>query len=807
MKIIIRILITLIVMMVLSACSSGAKTISSEEENSANAQTDSSENGNNASTQNVQDIDLSMLGETETVESGGFSFRPIIGYDLIVSGGMVSMTAQGADSDVGPIFQLMGWKNETQKTNEQLYEQLKNETDMQVGAPGEIQFAGLQGISADITGENNGKSMQGRVVMVMVNDTQQFILMMGSPQTDFVKIAPYFDSLLASINFTEMESLPPSSGLESGKYVFTNGNEVKDVIVYQEVVYAATLGGLVTWRLDSGYSMHYTPLDGMGQANAFSITYCEIPEPRILVGTSSGISIYDPNTGVWDQTSLAPEVSGVESNRIDRLYCDQANNRLIIGYYGLGILDLSTGAFQQYNDKSGLLWNSVSDITVQGKDIWIANGYKGISLISGENITNYSLENNIPDERANALAFSKDGTLWVGASKGLMSFKGGKWTLYGSDSPAKLADINELEISAGGKIWVTTASMGGGSLCQFNIATADCDVKAEDVDYQGFVALALSETGNPIVGTNKAVSVFENGALKLFKTEDYLISNTVDSLASSPDGTLWIGTNAGIQVLDPANPNNLWTTYRQKDFSAMGGNWASGIAFAPDGTSWVSITNGSASRYQMDSWTMFEDVKSFDCVAADSQGQAWFGDDNKGIIVIGLDGSQVMHLTTAEGLPGDNVQAILSDPTGVLWIGTDQGLAKYENGKLEIVFGKDSTQLPNKYIRALALDENGALIIGTFTGVAKYDGTEVTTLIDFLKDGYVKARLTSLAVTPVGQILVGTDNGLLSSDDGTTWEMLTTKQGLPSNYISALAIDQFGATWVGSNGGLLQIVP
>ncbi len=717
------------------------------------------------------------------------------------------MIAPGADSDVGPIFQLMGWNNETQKTNDQLYEQLKNETDMQVGAPGEINVAGLQGISADITGENNGKPMQGRVAMVMVNDTQQFIMMMGSPQTDYEIIAPYFNALVASITFNEIVSMPPTSDLESGKYVFTNGNEVKDLIVSEEVVYAATMGGFVSWRLDSGYSMHYTPLDGMGHANAYSVTYCEIPEPRILVGTSSGISIYDPNTGLWDQKSLAPEESGVGSSRIDRLYCDQPNNRLLIGYYGLGILDLSTGAFQQYNDKSGLLWNAVSDITVNGKDIWIANGHKGISQISGEKITNYSLENNIPDERANALAFSKDGTLWVGASKGLMSFKGGKWTLYGSDSPAKIADITELEISADGKIWAATASMGGGNLCQFNIATADCDVKVEDVDYQGFVAMALSENGNPIIGTNKAVSVFDNSALKSFKTEDYLISNMVDSLASSPDGTLWIGTNAGIQVLDPANPNNTWTTYRQKEFSSMGGNWASGIAFAPDGTSWVSITNGSASRYQMDAWTMFENIKSYDCVAIDSQGQAWFGDDNKGIIVLGPDGSQVMTLTTAEGLPGDNVQAILSDPTGVIWIGTDQGLAKHENGKLEIVFGKDSTQLPNKYVRALALDENGALIIGTFTGVAKYDGTNATTLIDFLKDGYVKARLTSLAVTPDGQILVGTDNGLLSSDNGTTWEMLTTKQGLPSNYISALAIDQYDAIWVGSNGGLLQIVP
>jgi len=82
-----------------------------------------------------------------------------------------------------------------------------------------------------------------------------------------------------------------------------------------------------------------------------------------------------------------------------------------------------------------------------------------------------------------------------------------------------------------------------------------------------------------------------------------------------------------------------------------------------------------------------------------------------------------MKLTTAEGLPGDNVQAILTDLSGRVWIGADQGLAKYENESIEVIFGKDDAQLPNKYIRALALDSSGALMIGTFTGVARYDGT------------------------------------------------------------------------------------
>ena len=60
------------------------------------------------------------------------------------------------------------------------------------------------------------------------------------------------------------------------------------------------------------------------------------PEPRILVGTLSGISIFDPASGQWDQTQLFPEDDYVNTSKISRLYCDQANNRLLIGYSGLG---------------------------------------------------------------------------------------------------------------------------------------------------------------------------------------------------------------------------------------------------------------------------------------------------------------------------------------------------------------------------------------------------------------------------------------------------------------------------------------
>lgn len=605
---------------------------------------------------------------------------------------------------------------------------------------------------------------------------------------------------------------PQASGLKPGWYAFTNANVVRDLVVYKDVIYAATLGGLVTWRLDSGHSMRYTPLDGMGHVSANAVVYCEIPQPRILVGTQTGISVYDPNTGLWEKSLTFPAESRVDVSKIERLFCDQQNNRLLIGYSGLGVFDLKTGDFQRYTRDQGLLWDSVTDIAVNGKDIWFASGYKGIAQISGGKVKTYSAADGMPDERAYSLAFAKDGTLWIGASSGLISYKSGQWVYYDADSPSNLSDVHALEIAPDGKIWAATLPLGIGRLCQFEPEEAVCEVDFKEMDNQGIVALSLTEAGAPVYGTGKGVYLFQNGAAKALKTTDQLASNYVDSFASAPDGKLWVGTDGGIHVIDPARPGEAWQTFRQSDIKEMGGSWGKGLAVAPDGTVWAAITNGSASRYQNGTWTAFKDLYSFDTVTVDAQGRAWFGDDSKGVVVLNADGSQAMTFSTANGLPGDNVQAILSDLSGRVWIGTDQGLAKFENETLEVVFGADSAEIPNKYIRALALDSNGALIIGTFTGVAYYDGTKTNLLIDFLKGGFPDLRLTTLAVGPDNRLWIGTDKGLLTSA-GSGWKLLTTADGLLTNYISALHVDQYGAVWVGGGGsnfdggGMLQMVP
>ena len=754
------------------------------------------------------------LGEPARNEEGGFTYQPIPDYEVTAFSGMTNMLAPGADPDVGPMVLMMGGLT-AETTNEALYELLKSGTPMTVGPAEPITLAGLDGLAADITGDNNGKAMQGRVALLMVTPTQQFTLLIGAPAEQWVAVEPYFEGLLTAVTFFDPIIPPPTSNLEPGSYSYVNSNVVRDLVVVGDWAYAATLGGMVAWDLTTGqglldgdsdpYTPRFdaaTPLQGMSHINAYAITTCKLAngEPRVLVGTMAGLSQFDPYNGKWETPLATPADSLIATSQIDRLFCDQANGRLLIGYSGLGVLDLTTGDFVRYTKDNGLSWNQVSDTAVNGSDIWVASGYNGLAQISNGQITIHNVASGMPDERAYSLAFAPDGTLWVGGSTGLMRYSGGQWTFYDV-----LADINEMELAADGTLWLAQAAMGGGKLCHFDPRAEACAVEFPTPDNEAILALTLDEQGRPVYGTNKGVYLFDEAAataVPFINETDMLLSNSVDALAIAPDGLLWLGTPAGIQTLDPAFPDMLWTTYTKALTPGIGGNWGQDIAFAPDGTAWIAMTNGNASRYQNGAWQSFDTIYSYDSVAVDAQNRAWFGKKGKGIIVLNADGSTAMQLTTAEGLPSNEVMALLADGES-MWIALDSGVARYADGQATLVLDKNS--LPHPYVRALALDAAGNLLIGANLSIVRYDGVQPEVLINFQQEKYMD-WLTTLAVAPNGRIWAGTANGLFYSDDGRDWIRMTIADGLLTNTIASLKVDPFGALWIGG-GGLLHIVP
>jgi signal transduction histidine kinase/ligand-binding sensor domain-containing protein/DNA-binding response OmpR family regulator len=82
------------------------------------------------------------------------------------------------------------------------------------------------------------------------------------------------------------------------------------------------------------------------------------------------------------------------------------------------------------------------------------------------------------------------------------------------------------------------------------------------------------------------------------------------------------------------------------------------------------------------------------------------------------------HVTPADGLPDDTVRALLQDQVGFLWIGTGNGLARYDGTEMRVFrpVPGDSTSIGGRAVFALCEDGFGHLWVGTAGGgISRYD--------------------------------------------------------------------------------------
>ena len=131
------------------------------------------------------------------------------------------------------------------------------------------------------------------------------------------------------------------------------------------------------------------------------------------------------------------------------------------------------------------------------------------------------------------------------------------------------------------------------------------------------------------------------------------------------------------------------------------------------------------------------------------------------------------HLTVADGLAQNTVNAVLQDRQGFLWFGTQDGLDRFDGrGFVHYRNSERANSLSNNYIWALHEDPDGALWIGTFGGgLDKLDpATGVFTHFRHVPGDTTSLpsdRIFSIVRGADGRLWLGTNNGLAALDPAT----------------------------------------
>ncbi len=164
-----------------------------------------------------------------------------------------------------------------------------------------------------------------------------------------------------------------------------------------------------------------------------------------------------------------------------------------------------------------------------------------------------------------------------------------------------------------------------------------------------------------------------------------------------------------------------------------------------------------------------------------------------------LDQYSEEHFTTENGLPQSSVLAMVQTRDGYLWLGTYEGLARFD-GLTFTVFDKNNTpEMESNGVKALAEDPQGGLWVGTTAGLLHYRQGRFVRFRS--RAGLPDPFVLCLLADRHGVLWVGTTNGLLRRE-GSRLRSYTTAQGLSANYITALAEDGAGGVWVGTGQGL-----
>ena len=157
--------------------------------------------------------------------------------------------------------------------------------------------------------------------------------------------------------------------------------------------------------------------------------------------------------------------------------------------------------------------------------------------------------------------------------------------------------------------------------------------------------------------------------------------------------------------------------------------------------------------------------------------------------------------TQAQGLPQDTVRHIAQTQDGYLWLGTEEGLSRFDGYEF-VTITKESGQLPSNFITALCASQDGGLWIGTPSGLTHYLGGYFHTFTK--KDGLGTNFVGAILEDHSGIVWLGT-GGMLTRFEKGHFTAYSKAQLASIGEVESIYEDRDHHLWIGGIGGVVRL--
>ncbi len=158
---------------------------------------------------------------------------------------------------------------------------------------------------------------------------------------------------------------------------------------------------------------------------------------------------------------------------------------------------------------------------------------------------------------------------------------------------------------------------------------------------------------------------------------------------------------------------------------------------------------------------------------------------------------------TDDGLPQSTVACMVQDRQGFLWIGTQEGLTRFDGLRFTIFDRGNSPQLRHNSITELLEDPAGGLWVGTQEGLHHFQDGRWIAIPD--PPNHPVGSVEEIVLAPEGDLWIASRRGVFHYQEG-QFTVYTTAMGLLHEEVFSLHLDFQGTLWIGTRTGLQRLV-
>ena len=293
-----------------------------------------------------------------------------------------------------------------------------------------------------------------------------------------------------------------------------------------------------------------------------------------------------------------------------------------------------------------------------------------------------------------------------------------------------------------------------------------------------------------------------------------LPGDNVRSICIDHAKNIWVGTNLGLGLLDPFTGKFKVFKHIANNPASLAGDNIHQIIEMNDRTLWIASDIGGISVLDLNLYKnpLTEELKFSQItkensglssnnnrrIIQDSFGNIWIANYSMGIDFIAKSAASINTLQYM-GKALEEVTGLYCDHQGNLWIGRDNLMSLYQNGKLMQTWNF-SSYLSNSSssIYVFEEDKKGNIWCGTSdNGVLKFNPhTHSFTRINYAQNLDVHA----LCENAQGKMWVGTEAGIFSveNDKINKEQELNRQMGNNPTIIYSIKEDNYGQIWIGT---------